>query len=73
MQSSSVASEVLKSSPAVAYASAAVAGVSIADWVTYLTLTYVVLQLILLIPKYVAWYQAWRTKCPSKPDSCKLE
>ena len=69
MQSSSIASEAIKSSPAIAYASAAVAGVSIADWVTYLTLIYIVLQIILLVPKYVTLYQNWRNKCPSKLDS----
>jgi hypothetical protein len=61
--------ETLKAAPAVAYGSAVIWGIPVSDWVTYITGVYIVLQVILLIPKYVQWYHSWRTKCQSKPDS----
>ncbi len=61
--------EGLKASPPVAVVGVQLAGISVSDWVTYLTLLYIVLQLILLAPKYIKWYKSWR----SKRDSCKPE
>ncbi len=61
--------EVAKAAPPVTVVGVTLAGISVADWVTYLTLLYIVLQLILLAPKYIKWYKSWR----SKQDSCKLD
>ncbi len=65
--------ETVKAAPAVAYGTAVLGGVGIADWVTYLTALYLILQLVLLIPKYLDWYRSWRLKCRSKQDSSNSE
>lgn len=71
------AAEAAKASPPVAVTVAYLGGVDIAGWVTILTFIYIILQLILLIPKYIEWYHAmkarWSTKCQSKQDSSKSE
>lgn len=73
MSHTNTAAEVIKATPAVTYSGAALAGVPIADWVTALTLLYVLAQLILLIPKYSEWYRSWRKSCQSKRDSSKSD
>lgn len=69
-QQASINLDVAKSSPAVAYLGASVFGMPIPDLVSIATLIYVVLQTILLIPRFAEWYRSWRAKrCPSIPAS----
>ncbi|MGV6475363.1 hypothetical protein [Azotobacter vinelandii] len=49
-----VAVEAVKAAPPVAVSSAMLLGLSPADWITVLTLVYLLLQIGLLIPKYWA-------------------
>lgn len=37
-------------------------GLTLNDWVAIVTITYLVLQIILLIPKYVREFKAWKFK-----------
>lgn len=37
-------------------------GLTLNDWVAIVTIAYLVLQIVLLIPKYIAMYQNWKNK-----------
>lgn len=43
-------------------AGATIYGLTLNEWVAIVTIIYIVAQLILLIPKYVAWFREWRKK-----------
>ena len=51
-----IASEVVKITPPAAYLGATFLGLSPAEWVTWLTLVYIVIQLALSIPKLIVVY-----------------
>lgn len=55
-QANQAASEAVKFSPPAAYMGAKFLGMTPADWVTWLTLVYIVIQLALAIPKLIAVY-----------------
>lgn len=61
--------EAAKAAPAAAYLGATVFGMPMSDVVTMATGVYVVLQIILLIPRYVEMFGAWRKRCRSETDS----
>ncbi len=52
--------EGLKASPPVAVSGAIVAGITVADWITAMTLAYLLLQIGLLIPRYIEQWKLWR-------------
>lgn len=54
--------------PAVSYAGLSLMGIPLADWVTILTLLYIIIQLLLLIPKITVQAKAWRLKWLSRRD-----
>ena len=61
--------EAAKVAPPVTVAGASMLGLPIADWVTILTVLYLILQMVLLLPKYYELYLKWRVKCRSKRGS----
>lgn len=65
----STLTEVAKATPPVTVAGAHFVGIPLAEWITILTIIYLVAQIILLLPKYWEWYKNWRLKCRSKQDS----
>lgn len=68
-QSFSINIEAAKAAPAAAYLGASVFGMPISDIVTIATGVYIVLQIILLIPRYVELVRSWRDKaCRSVQD-----
>lgn len=60
-----VATGGLKAAPPVAVSGAIVAGMTVNDWITILTLSYIILQIGLLLPKY------WRLWIQERPGSGK--
>ncbi|RXZ42720.1 hypothetical protein [Crenobacter cavernae] len=54
------ASEAARAAPPVAVSAASLAGYSLADWVSALTLLYVALQVGLLMPRYWRLFLNWR-------------
>lgn len=60
------ANELLKATPPVAYQSLVFAGVPLSDWVTILTVIYLLFQLAPLVIKY--YKVAKEFLCKSKPD-----
>lgn len=54
-----VAVEAVKAAPPVAVTGAMIAGMSPAEWVTALTLLYLLMQIGLLLPKYWAQFREW--------------
>lgn len=54
-----------KVAPPVAYSGALILGYTPAEWITLLTMTYLIMSIGLLIPKYWEqirnWYRAWKT------------
>ena len=60
---SDIAVEAGKAAPPVAVAGAhVVLGLSLADWVAIVTLMYLALQIVLLVPRYRAVWIEYRTK-----------
>lgn len=51
--------EAAKSAPPVAVTGAMLAGITLSDWVTILTLAYLALQIGLLVPRYWQHLQRW--------------
>lgn len=60
MMRAEVATEAFKAAPPVTVSAAYVAGYSINELVAIATLIYVVLQIILLLPRYYREIQRWR-------------
>lgn len=54
-----IASEVVKITPPAAYLGAKFLGLSPAEWVTWLTLVYILFQLMIVIPKWYRLYGPW--------------
>lgn len=61
-QANQIATEALKVTPPAAYGMVKLFGISPADWVTYLTLLYIIIQLMLVIPKWLRQYGPWFTR-----------
>lgn len=59
-----------KATPPIGVAGMVIMGYPIQDWLVAVTLLYTILQIILLIPKFHAWYRAWKG---AKNDYCKRE
>ncbi|WP_374374534.1 hypothetical protein [Dongia sp.] len=51
---------------AVAAGGATLYGLTLNEWVAIVTIIYIVAQAILLIPKYVAMFRAWRNRRAGK-------
>lgn len=47
--------EVVKAAPAIVGTSYALAGLTLSEWAALLTCVYVILQIILLIPRFKKW------------------
>lgn len=45
-----------------AAAGATLYGLTLNEWVAIVTIVYIVAQMILLIPKYLAWWRDWRRR-----------
>ena len=58
-QANQVASEAVKFSPPAAYMGAKFLGMTPADWVTWLTLLYIIIQITLIIPKWWRQFGPW--------------
>lgn len=61
-QANQFASEAVKFSPPAAYMGAKFLGMTPADWVTWLTLIYIIIQLMIVIPKWLKQYGTWFTR-----------
>lgn len=61
-QANQIATEALKVTPPAAYGVVKLFGMTPADWVTYLTLLYIIIQLMLVIPKWLRQYGPWFTR-----------
>lgn len=62
-----------KVTPAAGITGAHLAGIAIADWVSFFTLLYVICMLIVTAPKAYAQIREWVNKWLSKRDSQPLE
>ena len=51
-QANQVVNEAVKFSPPAAYMGAKFLGMTPADWVTWLTLLYIIIQITLIVPKF---------------------
>lgn len=62
-----------KAAPPVAVTGALLFGMTPADWITALTLLYLLLQIGLMVPKYRDQFIAWRAerKARKQGDSCQ--
>ena len=58
-QANQAASEAVKFSPPAAYMGAKFLGMTPADWVTWLTLLYIIIQLMLVIPRWWRQFGPW--------------
>ena len=58
-QANQAASEAVKFSPPAAYMGAKFLGMTPADWVTWLTLLYIIIQITLIIPKWWRQFGTW--------------
>ena len=58
-QANQAASEAVKFSPPAAYMGARFLGMTPADWVTWLTLLYIIIQITLIIPKWWRQFGLW--------------
>ena len=58
-QANQVASEAVKFSPPAAYMGAKFLGMTPADWVTWLTLLYIIIQITLIVPKWWRQFGPW--------------
>lgn len=61
-QANQIATEALKVTPPAAYGVVKFFGMTPADWVTYLTLLYIIIQLMIVIPKWLRQYGPWFTR-----------
>lgn len=62
-------SEAVKAAPPIAVTGTMLLGVPISEWVTILTFVYVVLQIIISLPKLYDVWTRWRVKWRSKKGS----
>ena len=58
-QANQVANEAVKFSPPAAYMGAKFLGMTPADWVTWLTLLYIIIQITLIVPKWWRQFGPW--------------
>ena len=58
-QANQVVNEAVKFSPPAAYMGAKFLGMTPADWVTWLTLLYIIIQIMLIIPKWWRQFGPW--------------
>ena len=56
------AHEAIKTTPALVGTGYTLAGLPLSEWAALLTAVYVILQMILLLPRYTEWYKSWRSK-----------
>lgn len=56
------ANETVKAAPAILGTGYTVAGLPLSELAALLTAIYVLLQIVLLVPRYVEWYKSWRLK-----------
>ena len=58
-QANQVVGDAVKFSPPAAYMGAKFLGMTPADWVTWLTLLYIIIQITLIIPKWWRQFGPW--------------
>ena len=58
-QANQVVNEAVKFSPPAAYMGAKFLGMTPADWVTWLTLLYIIIQITLIVPKWWRQFGPW--------------